>query len=679
MSFALSRRAAIKGAVAATAVAAAPTAVFAASEAAHATQPGQTGQITFRRGNEVWIANADGTNQRRLVTNASAGSGDWSPDGSRFLFHDGARPVSIRPDGSDRIDFLDLNRVSSSLNPVYAYGGRYVVFNSYSKLSITSSGANWPIGLELFSAPDDGLFDSNVTTWGNEVVYQHSAYGQRQGAVINRLDGEYNPFTIVEDGWAPDFAPDGNRIAFVRTAGDASQIWIADSDGSNEWQLTTVENSGSTYNYDPAWAPDSSAILFSTYASGWTPRVRRIDLDTKEIVTLVENGSEPTCQPVNGQYVHRVWGQDALLTAVATSRWNWTDKGVVDGVRSSAKAVVLSRDDKYFDALGGSALAVVKEGPLLITPPGSLATATEAEIKRVLGTTGTVYLLGGTVALSANVENKLKSLGYTTVRLWGATEYDTAIAVANAITTKPAAVILATSLKYYDALAAGAAAGASPGTVIVLTNGDNMPAATAAYLNRLDPRVVDMIGVGGPGVRALENGYDRGQLPSWENISEVWYYYPVFGATEFETAVAVAEFFFSGPRYAAVATATTWYDALTGGSMIGANGGPLLLSAPGSLSPQTRAYLSDNSASIKYGVLLGGYLALSDNLIEPLGKAISLPGTHKYEQYTETYTVPTTKPKSLAKSADVKPRGTTTATKGRIPGTTANKGKRITG
>ncbi len=211
----------------------------------------------------------------------------------------------------------------------------------------------------------------------------------------------------------------------------------------------------------------------------------------------------------------------------------------------------------------------------------------------------------------------------------------------------------------------------------MLTNGDNMPAATANYLNQLDPLSVDMIGVGGPGVRALINAAQRNQLPAWNDKD--WYYYPVYGATEFETAIAVADFFFAGPRYAAVATATTWFDALTGGSMIGANSGPLLLSTPGSLSPQTRAYLSNNSSSIKYGVLLGGYLALSDNLINPVGNAVSLPGTHKYEQYTETFTVPTTKPKSLAASADAKPRGTGATKPGRIPGTTATRPQRFNG
>jgi hypothetical protein len=669
VSFGLSRRAAIKSAIAATAVAAAPTAVFATGRAAHATQPGQTGQITFRRRDEVWIANADGTDQRRLVGWASPGSGDWSPDGSRYLHHNGGSPTSIRPDGSDQLVFFEPGTVDTAMQPVYAYGGRYVIYCALS-LWYTAAGGNWNGGVELVHTSDDGLYDSHVTTWGNDVVYQHSENGQRENARINRLDAQGKPFTIIDNGWAPDYAPDGDRIAFVRTTGDISQIWIADSDGTNQWQLTTPDNTGSTYNYDPAWTPQGDAILFTTY-TGYTPAVRRIDLGTKNVVTLVDNGSEPTCQPINVDHVHRVWGQDALLTAVATSRWNWTDKDIVDGSRSPAKAVVLSRDDQYFDALGGSALAIVKEGPLLITPPSGLHAATEAEIKRVLGSTGTVYLLGGTVALSATVENRLKTLGYTTVRLWGATEYDTAIAVANAINPNPTAVILATSLKYYDALAAGAAAGANPGTVIVLTNGDNLPVATATYLNRLDPLTVDLIGVGGPGVRALLNGYNKGQMPSWSGKN--WGYWPVYGATEFETAVAVAEFFFAGPRYAAVATASTWFDALTGGSMIGANGGPLLLSAPRSLSPQTRAYLSANSASIKYGVLLGGYLALGDNLIDPLGNAITLPGSYKYEQYTETYTIPATKPKALAKSADAAPRGAATTNDGRIPGTTTVK------
>ncbi|MEV4515112.1 cell wall-binding repeat-containing protein [Dactylosporangium sp. NPDC049525] len=667
MSFALTRRSAILGAATAATAVAVPG-LIPRQRAAHASAPGQSGKITFKRNGSVYIAEADGSGAHVLVAGVGPGAGGWAPDGSRYVYSAGGAPASVRPDGGDNFTLFS-NSGGGLEEPVYAYDGRYVIYTYASKLAITSASGNWDRGSQLFSVPDDGLRDSRAAVASDgTIVFQHGVIGGQWDTIIYRIDDFTTINKVIDKGWAPDFSPDSSKLAFVRStlAGDTDHIWIADADGSNQVQLTTDANTGSTVNRDPVWTPEGDAILFTSYVNN-VPYIKRIDVETKDVVTVVTNGSEPSCQPINPNYVERVWGQTALGTAVATSRYNFADKGVDDGLRVPAKAVVLSRDDQYFDALGGSALAVTKQAPLLITPTGSLHPQTQAEIQRILGNTGTVYLLGGPVALSANVDNQLKALGYQTIRLWGQNEFDTAIAVAKAITPNPAAVIIATSLKYYDALAAGAAAGANPGTVIVLTSGDTMPAATAAYLNSLDPDPdtgTAMIGVGGPGVRALLNAYDANQMPNWpDRIS----YYPVFGATEFETAIAVAEFFFTGPRAAAVATATTWYDALTGGAMIGGNLGPLLLSTPGSLSEQTRDYLSRNSSTVKYGVLLGGPLALNDNLITPVGNAISVPGYHKYVQYTEDFTVPNVKAKSLT-GANALQRGLAAAKQQEIPG-----------
>ncbi|MEV4510216.1 cell wall-binding repeat-containing protein [Dactylosporangium sp. NPDC049525] len=668
MSFALTRRSVMLGAATAATAVAVPGLVP-GQRSAHATPPGQQGLITYRRLLQVFVADADGSNERLLAPQMLEGSGDWAPDGSRFVFSAGSTIESVRPDGSDRFTVLGVPEVTAFVAPVFGYGGAYVILVAYGQLAITPAGQyGGSTGSQLVSVPVDSDYEFEVAVAPDgTVVYQH---GIGPTAVIRRIDSFTAVTKIVTGGEQPDFSPDGTKLAFRRTTGGngspwVQQIWVADAGGTNQQQLTTVANAG-TRNADPAWSADGGAILFTSLDGQGSSDIKRIDLAAGDVITLVKGASQPTCQPVVRNTVERVWGATALGTAVATSRYNWADKGAADGVRAQAKAVVLTRDDMYFDALGGSALAVNKQGPLLITPPGSLDTQTQAEIQRILGGSGTVYLLGGTLALSAKVENTLKTLGYQTVRLWGQNEYETAVAVAKAITAKPTAVIVATSLKYYDALAAGAAAGANPGTVIVLTAGDTMPAATAAYLNGLNPDPetgTAMIGVGGPGVRALINGFQNNQMPNWpDDLS----YYDVFGATEFETAVAVAEFFFTGPRTAAIATATTWFDALTGGAMIGANLGPLLLSAPGTLSAPTRDYFSRNSSTISYGVLLGGPLALKDGLIAPLGNAISVPNAYDYAQYTETYT--TAKAKTLSRST-AHQRAGATGRAGNIPGT----------
>jgi hypothetical protein len=652
----------------AIAAATATAAVSGSQRPARATPPGELGKITFLHPSVggIWIANADGTDAHPFDIPNSSANGSWSPDGSRFVYSGNHTPLSVRADGSDYFKLIPNTADAGGEDPVYAYGGRYVIYrmfdNGDNTLFITSAGGNWEFSVPFLGIPNDGRYALGTAVAADgTIVFERRPWNVYEGSEIYRFESYGVVTKIIDNGWGADFSPDSSRIAFARAEpGGGSQIWLADADGGNQVQLTFKATEGSSINREPAWSPKGDAILF-TSADG-NSKVRRFDLTTQQYVTIAPSGSRPKWQPVTTNVVERVWGQTALDTAVATSRYNWADHGVDDGIRGQAQAVVLSRDDVYLDALGGSALAVRRQAPLLITPPSGLHAATKAEMQRILAPGGKVYLLGGTTALSAKVESQVKGLGYTVVRLWGATEYDTAIAIAKEIEPNPSAVIIATSLKYYDALAAGAAAGANPGTVIVLTAGDTMPAATAAYLNTLQPGYdsgTRMVGVGGPGVRALLNAAQSGKLPSWpKNFS----YWPVYGATEFETAIAVADFFFDGPRVAAVATATTWFDALTGGAMVGANFGPLLLSAPGELSPQTRDYFARNASSLKYATLLGGVLALKDALIEPLGDAISVPGQYQYVQYTENSTL-ANKAKSVA-AAPARAQGEATPTPG---------------
>src|SRR5579884_1700253 len=88
--------------------------------------------------------------------------------------------------------------------------------------------------------------------------------------------------------------------------------------------------------------------------------------------------------------VTRLSGADRIATAIAVS---------TNAFPSHATAAVLARSDDFADALAGTPLAVAKNAPLLLTPPTTLDARVSAELQRVVPAGGTVYLLGGTVAL----------------------------------------------------------------------------------------------------------------------------------------------------------------------------------------------------------------------------------------------------------------------------------------
>ena len=64
---------------------------------------------------------------------------------------------------------------------------------------------------------------------------------------------------------APEFSPDGKRIAFMSNRSGNPEIWVCDSDGSNPVQLTSFRGPQVTL---PRWSPDGGRIAFDSNAEG---------------------------------------------------------------------------------------------------------------------------------------------------------------------------------------------------------------------------------------------------------------------------------------------------------------------------------------------------------------------------------------------------------------------------
>lgn len=307
--------------------------------------------------------------------------------------------------------------------------------------------------------------------------------------------------------------------------------------------------------------------------------------------------STTTTLPSTPDPVRRLAGSDRIETAVEASRAAFS--------AGTAGAGVLSRHDEYADALAGTPLAIVKAAPLLLTPSNGLDPRVEAELQRAVPAGRTVYLLGGTGALGPAVEDRVRLLGYTTVRYAGADRYETAVRVAEEGLGSPPTVLLATGLDFPDALSGGAAAGKA-GAAVLLTAGSSMPNSTAVYLNVHPPD--RRYALGGPASQA-----DRDATP-------------IVGVDRYDTSKKVAEVFFaapSGPATAGVASGVKFPDALGGGAHVGRLGGPVLLSTPDGLPAVVRDYLVANRSTLASGYLYGGTAALSEQVRADVEGAIS--------------------------------------------------------
>nr|WP_315267478.1 cell wall-binding repeat-containing protein [Microbacterium lemovicicum] len=201
--------------------------------------------------------------------------------------------------------------------------------------------------------------------------------------------------------------------------------------------------------------------------------------------------------------------------------------------------------------------------------------------------------LSVSAAVSANVS-----------RVAGADRFETSAKVSAAAFAPGVPVAyVATGYNFPDALAAAAAAGKQGGPVLLTAPG-SLPGTVRAELTRLKPGKIVVLGQ----ADAVSDGV-RSQLASLTSGSVS----RVAGADRFETSAKVsAAAFAPGVPVAYVATGYNFPDALAAAAAAGKQGGPVLLTAPGSLPGTVRAELT----RLKPGkiVVLGQADAVSDSI-----------------------------------------------------------------
>jgi ell wall binding domain 2 (CWB2)/WD40-like Beta Propeller Repeat len=635
---------------------------------AHAAVLGSVdGLITADNGaSTVSFYSAQGAALASPAPIANATDPVWYPDGRRIAY-------AVPGAGIDTMDPYDRSVMKLTAppsgyydtDPVITTDGRGVYFIRVQKSNgdgivyyIASNGSYGQYAYKNFvnangSIADGGAPESGLTISGG----QYGPFFTRGSDIVrpelvpppppgNGADN-WSLQVVAADASQADLAPDDRGLAFIREdSSHIPQLWVAQSDGSDAVQVTT----GTAGARTPRWSSTADGLAYTTtagqtyelpYPGGYAqaPSGPAVRLGATEL-------DDANWQPLNpGQGItERIAGSNAVGTAIAASQHDWADTGTAPGPfghdgqgRMAAQAVVLTRSDGYYDALAGAGFALAKSAPLLLTPSAALDPAVQAEIQRILAPGGTVYLLGGDYALSPAVADALTALGYQIVRFAGSDTYHTAVLIDQAMTqaNPPSFVFVATGENYYDALAAGADSPAFGNAPVVLTQGTKMPAVSTAYLKSLmaDGTAPELIGVGGPGYDAVENAINSGQL-KWPGavVSMV-------GSNAIHTALDFLDYS-GGLEFDAAALATTsgWYDALSGGAMVGSAGGPLLLTAPGALDPADAAYLQANNGTISTLYVLGGTAALSPAVYDSGSALVTLPdslgGTAPLGPYT---------------------------------------------
>ena len=162
---------------------------------------------SYRTGQyEIFIMNADGSNQTQITNNAPGGNSaenpTWSPDGTRIAFDDSSNIYTMNADGSSKLAVPNAH----GTNPTWS--------------------------------PD-----------GTKIAYETFSFGKR---IIRLIDTDGNNMVDVTDNSVDStgatWSPDGTRIAYA----ESGNIMTISIDGSNKTPLTN--GSGNNSSVEPSWS-----------------------------------------------------------------------------------------------------------------------------------------------------------------------------------------------------------------------------------------------------------------------------------------------------------------------------------------------------------------------------------------------------------------------------------------
>ena len=134
--------------------------------------------------------------------------------------------------------------------------------------------------------------DNALSPDGRRMVFIRIIEGREQLFVMNTNGrGEHQLTHEDADHEDPAWSPNGRKVAFIRIAGGKQVVAIMNPDGTGS-EVVTPDNQSALH---PSWTPDSKRILYCTDDDLHPPskneaQIYAIDLATKKIDTLISGG-----------------------------------------------------------------------------------------------------------------------------------------------------------------------------------------------------------------------------------------------------------------------------------------------------------------------------------------------------------------------------------------------------
>ncbi|MDP4178886.1 MAG: cell wall-binding repeat-containing protein [Bacillota bacterium] len=303
----------------------------------------------------------------------------------------------------------------------------------------------------------------------------------------------------------------------------------------------------------------------------------------------------------------RISGVNRYDTSVQIANKNWT----------TSDYAVLARGDDFADALSSGPLAKAYNAPVLLSQTGKLDQEVLDEIISLK--VKTIFIAGGTGAISADIEAVLESKSISVKRFSGKDRFETSELIAAQIKIKIGKVndvAIATGLNYPDALSIAPIA-SSKDAPIILTNGKEISDSAKKFIT--DNGVTNTYIIGGTGVISLdiENNVDKLTI-NGVNLKAV----RLGGKDRYDTNAKIIDYFKDSIDFSKIylavgdgQTSTDGFpDALSGSALAGANNAAIVLAykqLSSYLTDLLSKYLKTDSTIIAFG----GVAVISDTVL----------------------------------------------------------------